>query len=507
MPDISALYTTQSKPGFPAQGPAGSPSTLADAPGGAGVNLNFFDMIFALTKGTAADQLTALQSPVDPEFPVETDSNAPSDILLPETAPAVELDSAGQKKLMSVLESLLRGMPANQQHIVLKIIPGQMKQAAEALNITLSKNGANADSGNLIATGLTPEQLTALINRIAVGKDADVDATTQALLVSLVKIMPDGSKNEAIFLPRALIVSKPATTGIPEGDEPNDELAASLNALTLPLVSPETTPVAAHVSRSVLSTPVNEGLCDDVLKIPEQIQTKGAAELKAIVPSPGPDAAMTAAPTPPGPLNSTLGSSFANMFGGMMSTSSLNDVFPEGLDWSQNSISGLCNTQVTGTAQLSSLVTQASHASQPHSATQIVAASLIRSAQSGENQTLQLKLNPPELGRIEVHMHFTKDKTMKAHMVIEKPETMLMLQRDAQVLERALQEAGMDSGGGNLSFELSSGKNDFFNDRNGNGHTDAGHTGTDDDGVEVIETTMTWYIDADTGHQRYNILA
>ncbi len=496
MPDISALYTIQTKPSPPAQGPVGASSTLAGGNGvfgNAGAGLSFFDMIFAITGGKALagqqpDQLTTPPAP-DTLQSTDTESGITDFNLVPsETAAAVTLDSAGHKKLTSALENMLHGMPEDQQHIVLKIAPGQLKKAAETLNIALPKNGANPDAANLIATGLTPEQLTDLVNMIAAGKDIDIDidAATQALLVGLVKIMPDGSRNEAIFLPRALVISKTDPTSVPETDEPGEEISTSLDALTL-------TPVTANIAQPATDIPVSEDGFDSMVKTPDIVQAKDSTGQK------------TTDPAPPGPLNSTLGSSFAAMMGSIMSPSGLNDVFPEGLDWSQNTVAGPGNLQITSTAQLASLVTQATHASHPHSVTHIVAASLIKSAQSGENQTLKLQLNPPELGRIEVHMQFTKDKTMKAHMVIEKPETMLMLQRDAQVLERALQEAGMESGGGNLSFELSGDRNDSGND--GNGTNGTKHAEADDNEIEMIETTMTWYVDADTGHQRYNILA
>lgn len=529
MSDINAFYTTQAKTSAPAQGPVAASSALAGGNGlfgAAGAGSSFFDLIFALTsgdmkigkegksEGKAEAGLNMPTAPATDAAPAITDLSAALDTALSldvaaaetDAAPlpvTIELDQAGQKKFMAALENLLRGLPADQQNIVIKIAPGQI---AKALNLNGADKGAAIE--NLIATGLNPEQMTALMAQIAAGKEADLDATAQAFLIGIVKIMPDGSKNEAIFLPRALVVG----TGTPESDEPNDELAASLGALLVNGVPPA--PVAANAPHLLSAPPAGEGAYDDVLKMFEQGQARSGGELKIIAPSPGSAAALAAAaagggteaaPSAAGPVNTTFTSPFAAIFGSMMSSSGLNDTFPEGMDWSQNAVSGLSNTQVTGTAQLASLVTQAQHASQPHAATQLVAASLIKSAQSGEAQTLKLQLNPPELGRIEVHMHFTKDKTMKAHMVIEKPETMLMLQRDAQVLERALQEAGMDSGGNNLSFELSNGQNDFGNNRNGS-NSAGPNASSADDGVELIETTMTWYVDSETGQQHYNIL-
>jgi hypothetical protein len=100
-----------------------------------------------------------------------------------------------------------------------------------------------------------------------------------------------------------------------------------------------------------------------------------------------------------------------------------------------------------------------------------------------------------------------KDKTVKAIVTAEKPETHMMLQRDAQVLERALQEAGLDADGG-LSFELAEHGFDFDqHNQRGGGH-DEGGTGSglnDGEEVEIIESTMTWHVDPETGHTRYDL--
>ena len=104
-------------------------------------------------------------------------------------------------------------------------------------------------------------------------------------------------------------------------------------------------------------------------------------------------------------------------------------------------------------------------------------------------------------------MHFTKDKTMKAHMVIEKPETMLMMQRDSQILERALQDSGLS--GNALSFELGGQEQNPGNGFPGHGgHESASHGRSSGNGDPlIIESTMTWYVDAETGQQHCNILA
>ncbi len=430
------------------------------------------------------------------------------------TPPVLKLDPAGQKKLNATLENLLQGLPADQRPVIVNIQPGQIQKIISHLKI--NANSIQGDSQNLIATGLTPEQLEKLVTLIGKGKitdDQSDDSTDDVavFLVGIVKMMPDSSGKEAIFIPRALFVNKPENTAQPnESPKASDELAASLNALSVGKSknSSDSIPVpAVPTGDETISPGFREQGFGDALESLEQIQQKDSAIRNTNPPAVSDSTPKNATGTP-GPVNSTLGTGFSSMIGSLMNSASLNDLFPDGMDWSQNQISALNGTHVSGSAQLASLVTQAQQATQPHPTTQMIAATLTRAARNGEDQTLRLQLDPPELGRIEIQMHFTKDKTMKAHMVIEKPETMLMMQRDSQVLERALHDSGVDVSGNSLSFELAS-HEQSFNGNHGNtgGHeNDSGYAAsinTDD----IIETTMTWYVDSETGHQHYSLLA
>lgn len=160
---------------------------------------------------------------------------------------------------------------------------------------------------------------------------------------------------------------------------------------------------------------------------------------------------------------------------------------------------------VTSLGTLTNLVTQAHTASQAHPAMQTIAATISKGAASGETKNITLQLEPPELGRVEIRMSFSKDKTMKAVVVAEKAETHLMLQRDSHMLERALIDSGLDASGSELSFELADSGYQFNGD--GNGSRGGSGGGLDNAPDEIIETTMTWRVDPETGHMRYSILA
>ncbi len=82
-----------------------------------------------------------------------------------------------------------------------------------------------------------------------------------------------------------------------------------------------------------------------------------------------------------------------------------------------------------------------------------VAMEITRHLSAGNNQ-FQIRLDPAELGRIDVRLHMDDAGNVNARLLVERPETLAMLQRDAQSLERALAQAGLDSSKTNLEFGL-----------------------------------------------------
>ncbi|HHB82401.1 MAG TPA: flagellar hook-length control protein FliK, partial [Devosia sp.] len=70
-----------------------------------------------------------------------------------------------------------------------------------------------------------------------------------------------------------------------------------------------------------------------------------------------------------------------------------------------------------------------------------VAMEITRHVSAGNNQ-FQIRLDPAELGRIDVRLHMDDGGNTHARLVVERPETLAMLQRDAHSLERALTQAG-----------------------------------------------------------------
>jgi flagellar hook-length control protein FliK len=65
-----------------------------------------------------------------------------------------------------------------------------------------------------------------------------------------------------------------------------------------------------------------------------------------------------------------------------------------------------------------------------------------------------IRLDPPELGRVQVHLSVDDSGRAQASLVVDKPQTLELLQRDAQSLNRALGDAGLDLSNNGLNFSL-----------------------------------------------------
>lgn len=83
-----------------------------------------------------------------------------------------------------------------------------------------------------------------------------------------------------------------------------------------------------------------------------------------------------------------------------------------------------------------------------------MAVALAFAARDGESSSLSLSLDPGELGRVEVSVERHGGHTA-IHLSAERPETLVLLQRDQRELERALSQAGIGTEGRSLEFSLS----------------------------------------------------
>ena len=103
---------------------------------------------------------------------------------------------------------------------------------------------------------------------------------------------------------------------------------------------------------------------------------------------------------------------------------------------------------------------------------------------AGSNR-FEISLDPKDLGRIDVNLDIDKDNgTVTAHLTVDRPETLALLQRDVGNLQQALSQAGFDAGevGINLSLRSDTGSTGGNGaERDGGGSRDgrSGNGGSD----------------------------
>src|SRR5207237_2793670 len=118
-------------------------------------------------------------------------------------------------------------------------------------------------------------------------------------------------------------------------------------------------------------------------------------------------------------------------------------------------------------AMLPLTVTAASNAPVPLSG---LALEIAASARSGKSR-FEIRLDPADLGRIDVRIEVDRNGQVTSHLTVEKPETLSMLRQDAPQLQQALNDAGLKTGNGGLQFSLrdqsSSGQNNSNNNQPG----------------------------------------
>ena len=70
------------------------------------------------------------------------------------------------------------------------------------------------------------------------------------------------------------------------------------------------------------------------------------------------------------------------------------------------------------------------------------------------NSRFQIRLDPAELGKIDVRLDIDASGQVNARLTVERAETLDLMQRDQRALERALQQAGLDGSKTTLEFSL-----------------------------------------------------
>ncbi len=164
--------------------------------------------------------------------------------------------------------------------------------------------------------------------------------------------------------------------------------------------------------------------------------------------------------------------------------------------------------QIQGNGQNNNAsITGTSHTPSP---SHIVAMNLMGMAGQKDAQSLSFQMTPPELGKIQIKMTYSKDKNIKADIFVEKQDTLDLLQKDTKTLEDIMRDNGISTNSGSLNFSLASQNqfSDFIENQDKSDYPASISSDISDANInEITHSNETWFTDLNTGRIRYNIYA
>lgn len=112
----------------------------------------------------------------------------------------------------------------------------------------------------------------------------------------------------------------------------------------------------------------------------------------------------------------------------------------------------------------------------------------IARAVKGDREDLLIRLDPREMGRIDVRLSFDRDGVLRAVMSADSPAALDLLRRESGDLNRALADAGIRSDGQSLRFDARSGEGMGQGGQRGHQDRHSGpHSAMDSSGGDIAE--------------------
>ncbi len=117
-----------------------------------------------------------------------------------------------------------------------------------------------------------------------------------------------------------------------------------------------------------------------------------------------------------------------------------------------------------------------------------VAVEIASKASEGKNR-FEIRLDPPELGRIDVRLDVDKNGNVTSRLIVDRQDTLDLLRRDASGLERALQDAGLKTSDNGLQFSL---RDQFASQQERQSGGEQARLVVDDDALPVLEAAQNY---------------
>lgn len=150
-------------------------------------------------------------------------------------------------------------------------------------------------------------------------------------------------------------------------------------------------------------------------------------------------------------------------------------------------------------------VTAQRSATASHPVLEQLSVQIRKAANTGQSQRFTVRLDPPQLGNVQVELRFAKDKSATAKITAERQETLNLLQKDVVTLQKTLADAGITADTESFSFDLAQ---QDFNDNSANNFGQNNNDGLFEDPIDLenIQSELTRFIDPDTGLSRISLI-
>ena len=114
---------------------------------------------------------------------------------------------------------------------------------------------------------------------------------------------------------------------------------------------------------------------------------------------------------------------------------------------------GVTTTQQASTALRAQQAPTTNAPGQARPLAQQISVNISKAVSEGLDR-ISIQLRPDNLGRVEVKLEVSQNGRVNATIIADRPEALELLRNDSRNLERALQDAGLDTQSGDLNFSL-----------------------------------------------------
>ncbi|MEH6545273.1 MAG: flagellar hook-length control protein FliK [Sneathiella sp.] len=374
------------------------------------------------------------------------------------TKPAIAIESPAKEPLSAATDAASSKAPATISHVIAPQTNLAVSSAATAVspatapaytvgNAALPVNDvAPPNNGQKTATATQAPPLATLAKD---GPAAQVtkQATNQIAAPNIVQATTPAKKTEP-----SAVAKKATPITIPEN-------VATVKPASTDALEKIRTEAAGRVSeKDILSSKVAELLQDGKGKITLVSNSAAKSFQSSLASSTNLVTAATADATPT-PFGMTIQASAVNgdiPFGKTFAGAAQAQIMPG--DTTQSlapppPIAAVQGVDATATNSASQASNAARIAGQTP-VTEQISLQISNAAKEGADR-IKISLHPSELGRVDVKLEIGQDGRLIAAIAVDKQETLDLLQRDSRSLEKALQDAGFETGSGSLNFGLS----------------------------------------------------